>query len=333
MTNHSLAHQLITLHLQRQKLTKAGSDYRRLAPGDDGRIRTKLSPSTETGRLASGEDDWWPEPTTNLQNLTNSKKILPKFFPLLNIRECIVPAPGNCLICADLSGAELWTYLAYAGDTAKIDMLLAGEDLHRLTASQIYDIEPAAVTKVQRTVGKFANFSLGYRGGWRMFLSKVNKDADLTGVAIDAKLAKAAVAGWQALNPLTVAWQQSVEDEARSKGELTNAYSRKRVCYGTVQRGGARDLIAFLPQSTIADHLNAGLVRVWHDLDGAGCELRLQVHDEVVLECKLDRWLSVATKLKRLLERPLTVNGITFTIPVEVSMSSQSWAHVEEVKV
>ena len=250
---------------------------------------------------------------TNLQNLPKKTARLDKLY---NVRQCIIADPGCVLVAADLSQAELYAYLAYAGDRIKLSRLVAGEDLHSEIAAAIYGIKLEEVNRrTHRVVGKFANYSLGYGGGWRMFLGKVNKDADLTGVSISAELAKKSVDTWRRLNPKTVRWWREVEDEVRRKGYLVNAFGRKRIFL----KHKPNEIIANLPQSTIADHLNAALARVYKRYDPWLLQVMLQVHDEIVVQATETKARQAAKAVQAEMSVPLRINEIDLNIPVDVS--------------
>ena len=333
-----LAKELLTNLLQFNKLdTILNMQYARVKGYEvDGRIRTQQQVvGTETGRLNSrGQKkgkEWWPESLTNLQNITNPKKF-PKLNPLFNVRKIIVPDPGCVFIAADLGKAELFGYLAYAGDHEKIAKLHSGCDIHLETASAILGVSESQVSYAQRAIqGKFANFSLGYGGGWQMFRDKVNKDSDLTGLSISAAQSKSVVDGWRAINPLTVRWWDEVKAEANRDGYLVNAYGRKRIFLSN--GGSGNDVIAHQPQSTIADHLNHALVRLYDQHDPHDLRIMLQVHDEILVMCPKAKWLRVARIMKRVMTQPLIINGIEIHIPVEVSVGFENWGTMREIKV
>ena len=331
-----LAKQFITQLLQLTKVqTINRMQYARVQGKVDGRVRTIQQPfGTETGRLNSkGQTkgrEWWPEQITNLQNITNPKKF-PKLNPLYNVRSIIVPDDGCCFIAADYAAAELYAYLAEAGDHERIEMLHAGEDLHAATAAHILDVDVANLSYEQRALaGKFPNFALGYGGGWMMLKGKINKDADLTGISIDAKLAKHIVAEWRAINPLVVAWWERVKAQVQSTGVLTNAYGRRRVFLGRADSSG-NDWIAFLPQSNIADHLNHSLVSIYERYDPKLLQVMLQVHDEILMQVKLGDEERAARIVKAEMQRPLSISGIEVRIPVEVSVGYKNWGEMVEM--
>jgi len=334
-----LAKELLTNLLKFNKLdTILNMQYARISGYHvDGRIRTQQQVvGTETGRLNSrGQTkgrEWWPERLTNLQNITNPKKF-PKLNPLFNVRKIIVPDDGHVFLAADLGKAELFGYLAYAGDTEKIAKLHDGLDIHLETASQILDISQEKVSYEQRAiVGKFSNFSLGYGGGWKMFMEKVNKDSDLTGLSVSAKMSKFIVDQWRRINPKTVRWWDSVKREAREKGYLINAYGRKRIFLSSV--GAGNDIIAHQPQSTIADHLNHALVRVYDELDPHDLRIMLQVHDEILVQTPRAGWLDTGIRMRKcMLSNNLVINDIVLNIPVELSVGFNNWGEMKPISV
>lgn len=322
-----LAAELIQLTLQGSKLQTMQGIYNRLRGGSDARIRTKLAPYTETGRLRSGEDDWWPEPTTNLQNLP---KKAAKLDPLYEVRNIVVPSPGTVFIEGDLSLAEALATAAYAGDWVKVERLLHADE-HSLLAGRIFGIPPEEVDpERQRPIGKFANHGLNYGAGWKTFMENVNKDADITGVTIDARMAKKVIAAWQQMNPKTVRWWEAVKQEVYRHGSLTNCFGRKRIFLNPNTAGN--DLIAYLPQSTIADLLNTALVKM-HALEDATFQVMLQIHDAILLEAKLAGWAAVARLLHSTMLIPMEINGRSLTVPVDISMSGKSWGKMKKVKI
>lgn len=329
--DRAVAKEILSGLLSAAKIQTMSGIYDRIEPGQDGRLRTSLSVvGTISGRFSSSETFLEPA-STNLQNIP---KATAKLDPLYNVRACLTPDPGMILLEADFSQAELYAYLAFAGDWKKIERLKSGEDLHRLTASKIYSSDPSSVSGPERIVGKFANYGLGYGAGWKTFRESVNHRADITGVTIDAPTARRAVEVWRKMNRRTVEWWDRIEDEMRTSGQLRNPFGRVRTL---IDRSGRalNSAISWLPQSTVADALNHGLKRVYYDLDpeaGSGeFELLLQVHDSVVGQCPIGEWRKVVETVRGLMTRPVEINGRSVPIPVEIEVSSRSWAEVREI--
>lgn len=99
---------------------------------------------TATGRFSSSGP--------NLQNLPNHG----------GIKSLFIPARGSCFIYADYSQLELRLAAHLSQDPTLIEAYRVGRDLHRLTASQIYQIEEGQVTDEQRSHGKTVNFAVIY---------------------------------------------------------------------------------------------------------------------------------------------------------------------------
>jgi DNA polymerase I-like protein with 3'-5' exonuclease and polymerase domains len=92
-----------------------------------------------------------------------------------------------------------------------------------------------------------------------------------------------------------------------------------------------REAIAFEPQSTVGDLLNRGLLRWWRQHDGKLGDVRMQVHDSVVLVVPRGKAALAAARLRAALTEPITVNGITLTIPVDVTVGER-WNAMEGVR-
>lgn len=321
-----LADQLISCSLIATKSQTISGIYKRIRGGDDGRIRTVLSPvGTETGRFSSS--DTFLEASTNLQNLPKKVAALD---PLYDARSCMVPRAGWAFVEADLSQAEARATSAYAGDLSTLALFDSGKDIHKWTASQIFGCSASDVTKSQRHLGKMARHALNYGMGWELFLERINKDADMTGVAITARQAKQIVAAYHAMNAPLLKWWQAVWQTVQQQGYLvTQPFGRRRDFLSPYVK--PTDVYAYLPQSTIADLLNWRMSVAFKEDDLIGRYLLLQIHDAVLCECPADEAQEVASRLKRWLTEPITINGISLTVPVDVSIGTDSWATMEAV--
>jgi len=322
--NIPLAKQILTDLLQAAKIQSMREIYNRVRPGPDGRIRTVLSPvATITGRFAS--KGTFLEHSTNLQNIP---KKTAKLNPLFDIRTVMVPDPGTVLMEADLSQAEARATAAFSGDVKTLDLFESGADIHKVTAGMIFDVKPEAVSSTQRHLGKMARHALNYGMGWKRFLEAVNSDADLTGVAINASTARGIVESYHRANGPLLRWWRSIEDAVRKQGYLENPFGRKLVF---IEKRDVNSAIAFLPQSTIADHLNGRLRVIYDELDPDPFMLLHQIHDAVLGQVSIRQWRSVARRLRTLMEAPIQINSTSLLVPADVSVSSHSWGEMKEV--
>jgi DNA polymerase-1 len=332
-SDRAVAREIVTLLLSKAKASTVRGIYARLEPGADGHLRYVLQPgATDTGRMACG--DTFLEPSTNLQNLPNKIAALD---PLYRVRDCIVPDRGRVLGEADLSQAEARVAAWMARDPLAMHQYRSGIDRYRVLAGEIYAKAPLAVSKLERQVGKMGQLAFQYGVGWQTFMEQVNADADITGITIDAKIAKRAEAAFRAMHVRYPVWWEEVLDEVLRAGFLRNPLGRRRDFFQPARTNSERAqlrraAVAFLPQSTIADLLNAGLRRLYDLHDPAPLRVLLQVHDAVLFDCAPRDATRVAWLVKRELERvPLTIHGEQLVIPCEVEMSSTSWAAKRKV--
>ena len=322
----ALVQRLIELSLTSTKSATIAGIYRRVAPGPDGCIRTVLSPvGTETGRFASS--DTFLEASTNLQNLPKQMAMLD---PLYDVRSCIVPRYGHMFVEADLSQAEARAVAAYANDTATLQLFDSGQDVHKVTAAAIFECEVAEVTKEQRYLGKRARHALNYGMGWSLFLDGINKDADLTGIAITAAQAKRIVASYHSMNAPLLRWWAEVWQTVQTEGYLvTQPFGRRRDFLSPFVR--PTDVYAYLPQSTIADLLCWRMSEAYANDDLIRRSLRLQIHDAVLCEPRAHEAEQCVERLRRWLTCPIVINDVELTVPVDLSISETSWGTMRKV--
>ena len=342
--NKPLARQLIQEILRYKRRQTAIGAYKRLDPYPeygqrakhrlDGRIRTVLSPvGTETGRLSSkGQKrgkEWWPEPHTNLQNLSKKVALL---GPEFNVRQCIIPSPGMAFVAVDFSAAEARLTAAYAND---VPMLKAYEDydagrgpkVYTWMASKMYQVPAEDVDKGQYAMGKMAVLGLGFGLGANGFYRKVNKEVEFTGILISQNEAQEVYDLNHRVRPRLKPWWQELENEVRTKGYLVNCLGRRRDFFA--YRPGEK-LYAYLPQSTNADNMNRAIVRVEKKV--AGFKLLLQIHDELLGEVPLGSEQEFCEALRVEMEQePLEILGRTIHIPAEASYSTTNWGEMIEL--
>ncbi len=319
-----IARQIILDLLKASKTQSMVEIYERVQPGGDGRIRTSLSPvATITGRFGSSATCL--ETSTNLQNIP---KKTAKLNPLYDVRTVMVPDPGCILLEGDLSQAEARATSAFADDDRTLDLFDSGADIHKVTAASIFNCRPEEVSANQRQLGKMARHALNYGMGWKRFLEAVNSDADLTGVSISARDAKAIVEAYHVANPALTQWWRKVEGEVRSKGFLVNPFGRKLIF---VDQNDTNSAIAFLPQSTIADHLNALLVRTFDTLDQKVLTVLLQIHDAILAQAPAAQWMKAARALHAVMDASVEISHRTIRIPADISASSSSWGEMKKV--
>lgn len=146
------AHPIIPKILEYRQLTKLNSTYAEGLAGyirADGRIHGKFHQTvTVTGRISSADP--------NLQNI-------PTRMPLgREIRKVFIPEEGSVFVDADYSQIELRVLAHMSGDAALIAAYQADEDIHAITASQVFDVPLDQVDSTLRRKAKAVNFGIVY---------------------------------------------------------------------------------------------------------------------------------------------------------------------------
>ena len=275
--------------------------------GPDGRIRTTFNQTeTRTGRISSAEP--------NMQNIpirTEPGSRMRGFFPA---RE------GCLLVDADYSQIELRVLAAIAGDRSMIDAFLSGEDIHRNTAAQVFDMPPDFVTATMRSRAKAVNFGIVYG----ISAYSLSKDIGVTVSEADRYIKNylRTYKGVKEYMDRTVA-------QAGETGYVSTLFGRRR--YLPELKSSNRNLRAFgqrvamnMPiQGTAADIIKIAMVRVWRRLRAEGLEARLilQVHDELIVEAPAAEVEKVRALVKEEME-----SAASLAVPMEVdAKTGKDW--------
>lgn len=312
--------------------------YGRIEPAPDGFVHSDQSPyGTETSRFSHSKTFLYPTGSTNLANLPKKTASLD---PLYNVRSCIIPHSGRKMLKADYSAAEARWCAYIANDTKRIQMYEEGIDQYKYFVSVLkWDDETRMdeVSKMERNaIGKVGILSGQYKVKWPTLLHAVNSDADLTGIAIDAKTAKKMEAIWPEIFPDTLKWWERVENQVLEKGYLENPFGFRRDFLARkdseyAQGALVREAIAFLPQSSNAFLLNKALYTLYNYYDPKTLRMLLQVHDEIVFDCAPTEVVRVVRIVKEVMEEEVEWEGRKFVIPAEIELCGKSWADAKQV--
>lgn len=306
--------------------------------GADGRMRGLYNPAkTTTGRLASAKFAPTDE-GANQQNFPRDKRV----------RGCFVPDVGKTFGYADLERAESLVVSYITGDPEMLAAHAPGIDAHRRLASRLFSKPETDITDDERYLGKKTRHAGNYMQGAERFMKEVNKEADKTGVSIEFAEAKHFITVYRRMHTLLEPWWRNVEATLWKTRTLRNLLGRKRVFQGHIG-ASVPNAVAFVPQSTVGDVLNVGLLglsgirsryaeRVGIHADcreqaaalrDCGFELLLQVHDAVGFQYNEGCDDTVLPILRDLMLVPLTApSREVFTIPVEVAVG-RSWGEVK----
>ncbi len=297
--------------LDYRELTKLKSTYadgllKVIAP--DGRIHTSFQMTvTATGRLSSTEP--------NLQNIPVRRELG------AGIREMFVAAPGCVLVDADYSQIELRLLAHISGDENLRSAFLSGEDVHRVTASQVFGIPLAEVTAEERRRAKAVNFGIVYG------ISAFSLAQDI-GVFVNE--AKAYMEAYLSRYAGIREYQKNVVEEAKERGYVETLFHRRRYLpelkapQFPTRSFGERVAMNMPIQGTAADVIKLAMVNVSRRLEREGLQGRLilQVHDELIVECPE----AEAERVKALLEEEME-GAVSYSVPlIAEAKCGRSWA-------
>ena len=284
----ALDYPLPKLLIEHRSLSKLKGTYTDKLPEDcdpaDGRVHTSFHQAvTSTGRLSSSDP--------NLQNIpirTDEGR---------RIRKAFIAPVGWSVMAADYSQIELRIMAHLSGDQSLVDAFARGDDIHRATAAEVFDLEPMFVTDEQRRRAKAINFGLIY--GMSAFgLARQ--------LGIERAEAAAYIDRYFERYPGVRHYMDATRAMAHDKGYVETVFGRRLTLPDIharqvpIRQAAERAAINAPMQGTAADIIKRAMLRVNKVLDEAdlGCNLLLQVHDELVLEV-CDRDLDAAKSLVR----------------------------------
>ena len=298
-------HPIIPAILEYRACTKLKSTYVDKLPhliDGESRVHTTYSQSfAETGRLSSSDP--------NLQNIpvrTERGKMIRRAF--------VARDANHVLVSADYSQIELRLMAAMSGDEAMLEAFRRGEDIHRDTASRVFDVMPAFVTPEQRAQCKMVNFGIIY-GISSFGLSQRLK--------VSRKTAADLIETYFRLYPKVRAFMERAIARARERGYAETVLGRRRTLRDIASRNASarqaaeRDAINTPIQGSAADLIKVAMVRVADALRERGLRAKmvLQIHDELLFDVPLDEVEAV----KEIARREMT-GAIDFGVPLDVGI-------------
>lgn len=301
---------LVSKILEYRQLTKLKSTYADGLAGcirADGRIHSSFNQTiTATGRISSTDP--------NLQNIP----IRMELGRL--IRKVFVPAEGFLYVDADYSQIELRVLAHMSGDENLIEAYRQAQDIHRMTASQVFHVPFEEVTDLQRRNAKAVNFGIVYG------ISSFGLSQDLS---ITRKEAAAYIDKYFETYPGVKAFLDKQVQEAKEQGYVTTMFGRRRPVpeissSNFMQRSFGERIAMNSPiQGTAADIIKIAMVRVNESLKKQNMRSRLilQVHDELLIEAAKEELEEVKKILRREME-----SAATLKVALEIDMNTgENW--------
>lgn len=273
----------------------------------DGRIHSSFQQTvTATGRISSTEP--------NLQNIPIRME-MGRW-----IRKVFYPRAGYVFVDADYSQIELRVLSHMSGDENLIQAFLQGQDIHRSTAALVFHTPFEEVTQEQRRKAKAVNFGIVYG------ISAFGLSRDLR---IGKKEAQKYIDDYFLAYPKMKLFLDKLVTEGKEQGKVTTMFGRMRpvpeIASGNFMQRQFGERIAMNSpiQGTAADIIKIAMVRVHDRLQAEGMESRLllQVHDELLIEAKIEE----VERVKELLQEEMQ-QAAKLAVPLEVDMhTGNTW--------
>lgn len=303
-------HPIIEQILDYRQLAKLKSTYadgllKVIAP--DGRVHTRFQMTvTATGRLSSVEP--------NLQNIPVRRALGGE------IRRMFTAPEGRVLVDADYSQIELRILAHISGDEVMKNAFLSGEDIHRVTASQVFGVPPGEVSAEQRSHAKAVNFGIVYGISAFSLAQDIKVSQAEARAYIDAYLEK-----YHGVRD----YMKQVVEKAREDGFVSTQFGRRRPLPElkssnfNMRSFGERVARNMPIQGTAADVIKLAMINVHARLarECPGARLVLQVHDELIVECAREDAQRVCAILTGEME-----NAVKLSVPLTAEAhSGESW--------
>lgn len=240
------------------------------------------------------------------------------------LRYIFVPDPGYRLCYLDLQGAEARAVAYLSGDEAYIDAV-ESSDCHTLVAAMVFGIANDRSVAEQPFYRGFSYRDMSKRGQHGSNYYGTPRTM-ATHLKVETTLMESFQAAYFRRFPGIRRWHEAVAKQLQSEGWIETPFGRRRYFWSRLRDDTTlREAIAFVPQSLIADTLNAGLLRVWQNLE-PDLQLFAQIHDALVFQVPLgpegDTLIKEAKRLMHVRQQVVDINGIerTMEIPVDVEV-------------
>ena len=308
-------HPIARMVLDYRQLTKLKSTYVDALPAlidpGTGRLHTTFGQTgTATGRLSSANP--------NLQNIPIRTELG------RGIRAAFIAEPGHVLLTADYSQIELRLLAHFSRDPLLVEAYRRGDDIHTLTASQVFGVPPLMVTADHRRQAKVVNFGIVYG------LSAFGLSQQL---GIGTSEAKQFIAAYFEKYSSVRKYIDETLEEARREMKVKTLFGRIRPIpdinsKNAMQRGFAERTAVNTPlQGTAADLIKIAMIRIDAALREQGLKSRmtLQVHDELVFEVPETEVDTMRTLVREHMEQ---VHKLTVPLQVEMGVGA-NWRDLE----
>ena len=301
-------HEIVPLILDYRELRKLKSTYIDTLPNMinsiTGRVHTNFMQAVAaTGRLSSNQP--------NLQNIpirTSRGKEIRKAF--------VARDENHVLVSADYSQVELRIIAALSGDKNMIEAFQQGEDIHKATASKVFNVPLDEVTKDMRSKAKAVNFGIIYGQGPFGLAQQLG---------ISRTEAKNIIEAYYTQFAALKTYQHQAVEDCRSRGFVETVLGRRRFLpdinsSNAISRSFAeRNAVNAPIQGSAADVIKVAMVKIQSALKNANLKTRmvLQVHDELLFDTPKEEIEQVFALVKHEME-----NAVKLEVPLDVEIQA-----------
>lgn len=332
-------------------LQKLKGTYIDIKFDSDGRFRTSCKPrGTRFGRISS---------TKTLEGTGMNMQNLPPRF-----KQFLIPDPGYMFMEFDKRQAE-WVVVAYqTGDANMISAVETGSDVHAYTGSLIYKVpyqlvekennfvghetNPDEILLLRRKIPELFHYSnlprqWSIRQAGKRANHSLNYDESYIGFSLMNEIpeaeSKKIIQAYHDIYPNIRSNYRAIQQKLRKDRTLVNCFGRK---YKFLDKWGPtlfRAAYSFIPQSTVPDLLNRGMIEIYHETEFEpvrSIELLAQVHDSILYQVptKLgaQQIASVATFIANKLNPTMEYSGRKFQIATDLKIG-WDWKNMDAVNL
>ncbi|MEO0770040.1 MAG: DNA polymerase I, partial [Cyanobacteria bacterium J06649_4] len=320
-------HPVVDSVVEYRTLSKLKSTYIDALPTlirpNTGRVHTHFNQAvTATGRLSSSKP--------NLQNIPTRTAFSRQ------IRQAFLPKKGWQLVAADYSQVELRILAHLSEEPMLVNAYKENDDVHRLTATLLFDKDKGQITADERRIAKVVNFGVIYGMGATRFARDMG---------VSRSDAKGFIERFNSRYPKVFEYLQQMQREAIAHGYVKTISGRRRYFNFTTRAvqaikgsnpseidlgrlrtnrydAGLLRAAANAPiQGSSADIIKVAMIRLHEQLKDYQANMILQVHDELIFEVPPDEWAELQPKIEQTME-----TAVELAVPLKVeTKAGKNW--------
>ncbi len=283
---------------------------------DKGRVHTTYTQvAASTGRLASSNP--------NLQNIPVTSEFGQK------IKSCFVASTGKVFLSFDYSQQELRILAHLTGEEKLLSAFKEQKDVHKTTASQLFNVSYDAVTKEQRSIAKTINFGIIY--GMSSYGMSM-------GLRIPVEEAQVFIDTFYATYPKIKTYFDNYINQGKKDGFVETILGRRRYVFEFpgqkfIDNNMRRVLLNYPIQGSAADLMKKAMIDVYNQIVTKDPEvsLLLQIHDDLVFEIP-DNKKKIAEVVEQV--QKIMCNVYPLSVPIEADVKmGKNWGEMSAVRL